>query len=105
MAWIYVVTNTVNGKQYVGCTVRPLAGRWKTVLGGATRRPIKEAVETYGFEAFVCEIVEECPDEERFDRTAALIAKLHTVVPDGYNRREKDVNNQARATRQKELYG
>lgn len=105
MAYIYVITNTVNGMQYVGCSVRPLNSRWKTVMGGATNRPIKEAVRMYGFEAFVCEVVEECPDEERFDRTAALIEKLGTLVPDGYNRRPKDVNNQGRAKRQKELYG
>jgi predicted GIY-YIG superfamily endonuclease len=37
MAFIYLLTNTQNGKRYVGKTVRPLEVRWQGHLGSARR--------------------------------------------------------------------
>jgi group I intron endonuclease len=105
MAYIYVVTNTVNGMQYVGCSVRSMRGRWKTVLGGSYNRPIRAAIREFGFENFQCEVIEEWPDDDRFERATHWIKELNTLVPNGYNRRSEDVNNRARSKKMEELYG
>lgn len=58
-ATIYRVTNTVNGKRYVGLTVRTVGQRWKEHVRAArrARSHFHQAIAKYGAEAFVVETI------------------------------------------------
>ena len=81
---VYLVTNSVNGKQYVGQTTGSVSRRWsraetsRSLLGAAFRK--------YGRESFVFKEVAKAGDRKTLDRLEQKwIAKLKTIAPDGYN--------------------
>ena len=89
MGYIYLVTNTVNGKKYVGqSTCDDIKKRWDThqrmrkkCLGSAIYR----AYQKYGVENFKYQIICICFDEDcnRFEEE--YIKKYNTITPNGYN--------------------
>jgi group I intron endonuclease len=78
-AIIYCITNTVNGKCYIGQTIRPLHVRWQyhcdDVRRGSTTH-FHRAIRKYGAESFAVEIVEETTTSQLNDRERHWIAKL-----------------------------
>ena len=93
MTWsVYVVTNRVNGMQYVGQTMLHPAARWGhhlTDAFGRQRRPmwpLGKAIHDYGVNEFTLEI-----RSTHSTRKAALaeekrlMIELKTVEPHGYN--------------------
>lgn len=89
MAFVYLVTNTVNGKRYVGKTKWSLSRRWKihlrdaaTGLGYALHRAIRK----YGREAFLVEVVAEYDTEaEALGAEMRWIEHYETIGERGYN--------------------
>ena len=64
--FIYVITNEVNGKQYVGKTTDTIEERYKGHLHDRSRphiekRPLYDAMNKYGIEHFSIKQLEECP--------------------------------------------
>jgi len=54
---VYLITNTVNGKRYVGLTKKPIGYRWSQHTHDArkhkgTSRPLLNAINKYGKDAF-----------------------------------------------------
>lgn len=93
IAYIYKITNNINGKIYIGKTeyANP-EKRWEEHLRSCRRkdckkRPLYLAMNKYGIEHFHFEIIEEteCPEE----REQYWIKKFHTYVGfedcNGYN--------------------
>lgn len=68
IGYIYLITNKINGKKYVGQTVTSIEERFyrhyihskdpKRAIG------IDGAIKKYGIENFKCELIKECPIEE-----------------------------------------
>lgn len=68
IGYIYLITNKINGKKYVGQTRTTIEERWyrhclraqnsKKAIG------IDGAIRKYGADNFNCEIIKECPIEE-----------------------------------------
>ena len=87
MGCIYKITNTVNGKAYIGQTRHDAEKtRIRKHLAGYGNRIVKQAIEKYGREAFTYEILEDNVFPELLpDLEVAYIAKLGTVAPKGYN--------------------
>jgi group I intron endonuclease len=90
MGWIYLIKNKLNGKCYVGQTIKKKAIlRWHE----HRRQPqgcLKYAFEKHGFENFefstICEIPESDGWREALDaREIFEIKERNTLVPNGYN--------------------
>ena len=83
---IYIVTNTVNGKQYVGIT-NSLAKRWnkhKNAKGSAPA--LHAAIKKYGLDAFIFSHIADAFDSEAAKKIEImLIAEHNTIAPHGYN--------------------
>lgn len=89
MSIVYVITNNVNGKQYVGTTNFNLNKRFKEHCRDAKKSRYKDRqlyldMNEYGVENFCIEELEECQREDRFDREAYWVNKLDTYN-NGYN--------------------
>ena len=88
MGYVYIITNTVNGKSYIGISIHePTQGRIKDHLSGKGNRLIANAVKKYGNQdAFTYEILEaNVFDELLPDLEVAYIAQFNTLSPHGYN--------------------
>lgn len=88
--YIYIATNTVNGKQYVGQTVRTVSRRWKAHLTAAMRgeiecRALYGALRKYEAAAFTVVGLRFSSQSELDGMERLLIARLNTIVPHGYN--------------------
>ena len=89
MAYIYLITNTLNGKQYVGKTLYSIQTRWNQHKKDCCRprinkRPLYDAFNKYGIENFKIELIEECDADSVDEREEYWIANLDTYS-NGYN--------------------
>ena len=87
---IYLVTNEVNGKQYVGQTVQTLKKRWSSHGSDAKRRrgphALVHAILKYGKENFSIRTVKVCSTRKELNSLEkSYIVKLKTKAPSGYN--------------------
>lgn len=82
--FIYKTTNIVNGKSYIG----KYAGKKSTYLGSGIA--LKKAIDKYGKDSFVREVIEECNNLIHLsDREKYWIEKLNAVnSPNYYNMTE-----------------
>lgn len=88
--FVYVITNRVNGKQYVGQTIHSPEARFRRHCWPSTRTrmPITEAIRKYGRECFTLEVLATCSSQEELNRQEAYFAAtLNTYSPNGYNLR------------------
>lgn len=87
---IYVITNLLNGKKYVGQTTLSHQRRFKRHCNSAGRDKnvfaIHRAIAKYGKENFSVELLQRCEAQDELnDAEIAWIAKLSTISPGGYN--------------------
>lgn len=87
MGSIYKITNTVNGKAYIGQTIHNAEKRRiRHHLNGYGNELVKNAVEKYGKDAFTHEILHDSIIPEFLDDLEIEeIAKHNCVRPNGYN--------------------
>jgi len=93
---IYVITNRLNGKQYVGQTIGRLDKRLKDHIAAAHGwkrqeakhgvRLLSRAINKYGDGSFEIRVAEKCVDKKLLDeREAFWVRELNTLAPNGYN--------------------
>ena len=84
---IYLITNKVNGKQYIGQTRAPLPHRWYQHGYASRKSPqvIHMAMRKYGVENFVISQLCTCPSEDLDEMEAIFIEEYGTLCPSGYN--------------------
>ena len=87
MGYVYKITNTINGKSYIGISIHePEKRRIKDHLSGHGNQDIADDINIYGKDAFTYEILEaNVFDELVPDLEVAYIASFNTVAPHGYN--------------------
>ena len=89
MIGIYKITNLVNGKIYIGQSVK-IKNRWgqhiRDAKTGNSIAPIHRAIKKYGKENFDFSILEECEKEELDEKERYWIKTLNsTILGNGYN--------------------
>lgn len=89
MAYVYKITNDINGKIYIGQTTRSIERRWNEHCRDMYRRnmekrPLYRAMNKYGVKHFHIEQIEECSLEEVGEREKYWIEYYHSFK-DGYN--------------------
>jgi hypothetical protein len=96
---IYMITDTSNGKRYVGQTrthkwnhgkYRPYGtrGRLRQHISqskGGGGQPILKAIREHGAENFAIEEVQRCSDTDLCSREEYHICEQNTLAPNGYN--------------------
>lgn len=85
---IYVLTNTVNGKMYVGATRRKLEVRFRNGQGYDHQKLFYADICKYGWDKFESELfASNLTEEEAYNMEKLLIAKIREQDPDIlYNR-------------------
>ncbi len=95
--FLYIVTNTKNGRQYVGQTTVSVETRWRRHIKSAYEnrrrgcRILWAAIRKHGADAFAIEPIALAPGSSQEDLDQAereTIQRLHTLAPNGYNLRE-----------------
>ena len=87
MAFIYKITNIKNGKMYIGKTERDINTRWKEHIRHAqalSHIPLYRAINKYGIENFIIELVEECETKSVNEREQYWIS-FYDTYNTGYN--------------------
>lgn len=89
IGYVYLTTNFVNGKQYVG---QHLATEFDTKYKGSGTA-LKYAFEKYGWENFKCEVICWCSTQEELNyREECEIVFHSTFSPNGYNLKHGGLN-------------
>lgn len=85
--FIYVITNTVNGMQYVGQTINPINYRWNQHKKEASNCTyLSHAIKFYGESVFKVDIVAETDSIASLNALETqYIHSLNTLAPFGYN--------------------
>lgn len=91
MAYIYKITNFINGKFYIGSTTRSPEKRFHSHILSANDKcnqrynlPMYREMRECGVDKFELEVVEECADEELAERERYWIQETN-AIKDGYN--------------------
>ena len=93
MGSIYKITNTVNGKSYIGQCQGNVKKRYNAHIRGDGNKPLKEAIDEYGIENFTFKILhDDISDELLDDCEEAAIAKYNTFE-NGYNETPRGSGN------------
>lgn len=82
--WIYIFTNLINGKQYVGQTTKTFKERYRRHVIKNPKQYIDRAIKKYGIENFKI-IKFQCNREDLNFCEALLCEKLNCQVFNGYN--------------------
>lgn len=87
--YIYIITNDINGKQYIGQTTNTIKKRFAEHIYDSKKekekeRPLYRAMNKYGIEHFSVKQLEECDISLLNEREQYWIKKLHTYHY-GYN--------------------
>lgn len=87
--YIYLITNLVNGKLYVGCTRVSIARRWAQHCSAARKGSslaIHRAIRKYGVDNFKIEVLEVANTIElMLSAEIRWITSHNCIVPNGYN--------------------
>jgi hypothetical protein len=86
---IYKVTNRINGKSYIGQTVKPLSERISEHVCHALLKKdntyFHNAIRKYGKENFEWKIIVECSSLEKLNTVEIEMIKKHDTFESGYN--------------------
>lgn len=86
---IYLITNKINGKRYIGQTINKLSTRWSQHVGCAKRKrvePLAKSIQKYGRENFEIKVLTRCGSLEDMNHREQYYIKLFkTLCPNGYN--------------------
>lgn len=81
---VYKITNNLNGKVYVGQTIRPVKERFRGHINGSLF--VDKQIQKYGVKNFSLEVLEECETTQQLrEREIFWMVELNSIYPNGYN--------------------
>lgn len=84
MAYIYLITNNLNNKKYIGVTNNSLEKRWKSHLYDSN--VISQAIKKHGAGNFSIQSIYECATiDEAYELEPKFIIEYDSKYPKGYN--------------------
>jgi group I intron endonuclease len=89
MGYVYMLKNKINGKIYIGQTIRPIKRRLEEHRSGESSkcRALYSAIKKHGWDNFEKDYYE-CPDEDLNFDEELLVREMMTISTNGYNLRE-----------------
>lgn len=86
MGWIYEISNTENGKTYIGQTTRHnVATRWAEHIKSNADTHLVRAFNSHGLDKFSFKIICELQNDFLDEREIEEIEKRNCLSPNGYN--------------------
>ena len=88
MATIYKITNTINGKEYIGFTIHTIEERWRQHCWTNRGRncPMQSAIRKYGKDMFTHQTLYENENDEWMLKVAeSFFIQLYGTKKNGYN--------------------
>src|ERR1700743_1721332 len=83
---VYIITNNVNNKRYIGQTIQKLDNRWRSHTYHHHKMAISRAIKKHGAEHFNIRVLARCDSIEEMNHREAYYIKLfNTLSPNGYN--------------------
>ena len=91
---VYMATNQINGKVYIGATTQTLSVRKLQHISASKRgkRPIAKAIRKYGEENFAFREIETEPSIEKMYEREQYYIRLYDSMNIGYNRTTGGIN-------------
>lgn len=87
--YIYKITNTVNGKVYIGQSIRPIEKRFQRHINDAVNNVLDthfaRAIRTYGEDNFKLELIETCNTQEELNLREQYWIRHYDSIHNGYN--------------------
>lgn len=84
---VYIITNTVTGKRYIGKTVMSLDKRWsrhKARAKSGSKTYLHNSIRKHGSQAFTCNIIQECNTKDELNNLERYyITTYRTRVNEG----------------------
>jgi group I intron endonuclease len=86
---VYLITNTVTNKVYIGYTKYTLEKRWsqhyKKAIKSKINTPFYNAIRKYGIDAWICSIIEICTTVEQAKEQEKKHISTYDSYKNGYN--------------------
>ena len=87
--YIYKITNKVNGKVYIGQSIRPIEQRFQRHINDAVNNILDthfaRAIRKYGKENFYVELVETCNNQTELNLREQYWIRKYDSINNGYN--------------------
>lgn len=95
MKYLYLRTNLINGKQYVGQTsdIKRRERDWRKLNTNYSNKNLNDDRKKYGLENFKIELLEICENIESDEKERMYIEKYNTIYPNGYNKYSGGLKN------------
>jgi len=104
---IYIAENKINGKKYIGQTIKSLEERKRRHIYLSNYNPktyFQKALKKYGSNNFTFKIIEECVDISQLnEREQYWIKEYNTLSPNGYNLNTGGKNHNVSETTKKDI--
>lgn len=87
--WIYKITNKLNGKSYIGQTIRPINQRWHRHVNDAMNNILDthfaRAIRKYGEKSFSVEEIDSASSQEELNKLESYYIHKYDCLENGYN--------------------
>ncbi|MGI2259153.1 GIY-YIG nuclease family protein [Shewanella sp. GXUN23E] len=90
--YLYLITNNINGKRYVGQTMQKINARWEghvkyaSKINNPSRKSLSAAILRYGSDKFEIQKIDEASSHDELNKLERYwIKTLKTIAPEGYN--------------------